>query len=113
MITDPAGTSAIELLVPAAPTLVELRRLPATFELAARIDAVSPPVARVLQTKVRTGTRSSIEARELLEGMGYPVMLAELGMRERYSQAFGTVPDELGEYENVLRELLAPEAVTA
>lgn len=103
-----AMTVCGELVVPAAPSLVELRRLPATFELAARVDAVAPVVARVLLTKVRAGTRSSGEARELLESMGYPVMAAQVSMWEAYAQAFGTVPADLGEYDRVLAELAAP-----
>jgi len=110
-----AMTVCGELLIPAAPSLVELRRLPATFELAARVDAISPVVARVLLTKVRAGTRSASEARELLEGMGYPVMATQVSMWEAYAQAFGTVPSDLGEYAQVLVELAAPvdEGVSA
>lgn len=100
-----------ELVIPTAPALAELRRLPATFELAARIDAVSPLSARVLLTKVRAGTNSAREARELLEQQGFPVMAAEVGLRERYAQSFGTVPSDIGEYAQVLAELQAPEAV--
>ena len=96
-----------ELVVPVAPSLIELRRLPATFQLAAKIDVISPVTARVLLCKVRSNTRSGIEARELLEQEegGLPVMAAQIGLREQYSQAFGTAPADLGEYEDVLAEL--------
>lgn len=94
-----------ELLVPVAPSLIELRRLPATFELAAKVDVLSPVTARVLLVKVRTGTRAATEARTLLEGMGLPVMAAQVSLRERYSGAFGTVPEHLGEYGQVLAEV--------
>lgn len=99
-----------ELLVPVAPSLIELRRLPATFQLAAKVDAISPITARVLLCKVRTNTRSAGEARELLESLDLPVMAAHIGLREQYSAAFGTAPADLGEYEDVLAELMAPAA---
>lgn len=103
-----------ELVVPVAPSLIELRRLPATFQLAAKVDVISPVTARVLLCKVRSGTRSGIEARELLEGLDLPVMAAQIGLREQYSQAFGTAPADLGEYAAVLAELTSTEAeVTA
>ena len=101
MVTD-------ELVIPTAPSLAEIRRLPATFELAARIDAISPLSARVLLTRVRAGTTSAKDARELLESQGFPVMAAEIRMREKYAQAFGTVPTDLGEYADVLTELQTP-----
>lgn len=94
-----------ELLVPVAPSLIELRRLPATFALAAKVDVVSPVSARVMLTKVRSGTRSAVDARTLLEEMGLPVMAAQVSLWESYAQAFGSVPDDLGEYQQVLAEL--------
>lgn len=108
MVTD-------ELLVPVAPSLIELRRLPATFQLAAKVDAISPITARVLLCKVRTNTRSATEARELLESLDLPVMATQIGLREQYMTAFGTAPADLGEYADVLAELMSPvgEEVTS
>jgi len=94
-----------ELLVPVAPSLIELRRLPATFELAGKVDVISPVTARVMLTKVRAKTRSAADARTLLEELGLPVMAAEVSLWESYAQAFGTVPRDLGEYSKVLDEL--------
>lgn len=94
-----------ELIVPVTPSLIELRRLPSTFELAGKIDVISPLAARVLLVKVRSGTRSAIEARTLLEDMGIPVMASQVSLWESYAQAFGTVPDDLKEYDAVLSEL--------
>jgi len=94
-----------ELLVPVAPSLVELRRLPATFDLAAKIDIVSPVSVRVLLCRVRSGTNSATEARQLLAELDLPVMTAQVSMWERYAQAFGSVPSALSEYEHVLAEL--------
>jgi chromosome partitioning protein len=104
MVTD-------HLVVPVTPSAVELRRLPATFDVAARVDAVSPVLASVLLTKVRPGTRSGGrgdqlgEARTLLGELDLPVMDAEVRLREVYPAAFGSVPRDLGEYAGVLAEL--------
>lgn len=98
MVTD-------ELIVPVAPSLIELRRLPATFQLAAKVDVLSPVTARVLLCKVRSGTRSAADARELLETLDLPVMEAQIGLREMYPNAFGSAPVDLGEYDQVLAEL--------
>jgi chromosome partitioning protein len=103
------------LVVPVTPSAVELRRLPATFDVAARVDAVSEVLASVLLVKVRPGTRSGGregqqgEARELLDGLGFPVMDAEVRLREAYAAAFGSVPRDLGEYALVLDELRREE----
>lgn len=96
-----------ELVVPVAPSLMEMRRLPATIELAAKIDVLSPVVARILLVKVRAGTRSAVDARELMEEMGLPVMAAQVSLWEAYPSAFGSVPADLLEYDAVLSELLA------
>lgn len=104
MVTD-------ELVIPVAPSPLDLRRLPATFNLAARIDAVSPVTARVVLVKVRKGTASARDARTLLEGMELPVMEASVSLWEQYSQAFGSLPEDLGEYADVLAELTAAEVV--
>lgn len=97
-----------ELVVPVAPSLIELRRLPATFELAAKVDVLSAVTARVLLVKVRTGTRAAGEARTLLEDLGLPVMAAQVSLWEAYAGAFGSVPDDLREYGQVLDELREP-----
>jgi chromosome partitioning protein len=98
MVTD-------QLIIPASPSLMDLRRLPSTVELAARIDAISPLTMRVLLCKVRPGTRSAAEARELLTGLGIPCMAAEVRLLESFAAAFGTPIDDLADYENVLTEL--------
>jgi len=101
-----------ELVVPVAPTPIELRRLAATFELAAEIDELSPVTARVLLVRTRAGTSSRTEARSYLEDdLGVPTMAAEIGLREAYALACGAVPADLGEYVAVLDELLDRESI--
>lgn len=103
MVTD-------ELIIPVAPSPIELEQLADTFALAAEVDAMSEVFAQVLLVKVRGGTRSSLEARAYLTDRNLPVMTAEVHLREAYSLAYGTVPAELGEYGPVLAELSAAAA---
>jgi chromosome partitioning protein len=94
------------LVVPTAPRPLELAELPATFDLAAEVDATHPLLAAVLLVQVRTGTRSALEARQLLtDDLGLPVFDAQTRLRESYALAYGTVPADLGDYEDVLTEI--------
>lgn len=95
------------LLIPVGPSPMELRRLGRTLDLATEVDALSPVYPRVLLTRLRAGTRSSTEAREILNEMEVPML--EVGIRrlEMYSLAMGSVPEDLGEYSAVLSELEA------
>jgi len=63
--------------------------------------------AQVLFVKVRRGTRSSVEARSYLTDRELPVMAAEIHLLESYPLAYGTVPQDLAEYEAVVKELAA------
>lgn len=97
-----------DLIIPTRPTGGDLRELDKVFEVAADIDAVHPLRAAVLLTQVRGGTTNEAEARELLDEQDMPVLSARVGMRKRYELAFGTAPlDDLGDYEDVLKELTA------
>ena len=95
-----------ELVIPVAPSPMELRRLSATVDLAAEIDAISPVAVSVLLAKVRANTRSAGEARQMLTDMGMPVLTASTHLWESYLLAWGTTPTDLGEYRAVLDELV-------
>jgi chromosome partitioning protein len=101
------------LVVPVAPSPIELRRLDATFDLAAEIDAISPVYARVLLCKVRAGTKSATESREMLADLGLPVYEAQTHLWEQYMLAWGTAPTDPGEYADVLAELRKIDAEVA
>lgn len=94
------------LVIPLAPSLVEVGRLGPTFDLAAEVDAVHPLVPRVLLTRVRTGTRSAREARALLNMKEVPTFSTEIPLRETYATAYGLTPTDLADYAEVLAELL-------
>jgi chromosome partitioning protein len=96
-----------DLVIPVAPSPMELEQLGDTFTLAAEVDAISETFAQVLLVKVRRGTVSSVQAREWLSAHELPVMAAELHLLEVYPIAYGTVPTDLAEYEAVVKELEA------
>lgn len=101
------------LIVPVAPSPIELRRLPATFDLAAEIDAIDPVFTSILLCKVRAGTRSADAARAWLDERDLPVMDAQTHLWEQYTLAWGSAPADLAEYDAILAELEAEEQVTA
>lgn len=102
------------LLVPLAPSLLEVARLGPTFEAAAEVEALHPVSVRVLLVRVRAGTRSARDARSALEapppdGLGLPTLKAAVHLRESYATAYGLIPPDLGEYRDVLAELLSTD----
>lgn len=93
-------------LLPIPPSLMDLDRLRPTLELLAEVEPLSPLGVQVLLTRVRRGTKSAKAAREVLAELGLAVLEAEIPLREGYATAFGLVPEDLGEYEAALEELL-------
>lgn len=96
------------VIVPVSPTGLDLNRLRPTFEVLAEMETVNPVDVGVLLTKVRRGTRSAREAREVLAELGYPVLDTEIPLAEAYAGSFGTAPDDLGKYADLLAELGEP-----
>lgn len=96
-----------QLVIPSAPSPMELREIAATVEVAEEVAATNDHLDySVLLVKVRTGTRSSVEAPKVLEELGLPVLTSSVRLMEDVSLAFGTVP-ELGDYKAVIEELTA------
>lgn len=93
------------LIVPVAPSPMELRRLSDTFNLAAEVDAVSPVWAHVLMCKVRENSRAAAEASAYLEGLDLPTFETRLHLWDAYLLAWGSAPEDLGEYAVLLDEL--------
>src|SRR5689334_9757060 len=102
-----AVLAAEAVLVPIAPTAVDVDRLRSTFELLAEIEPVHEVGVGVLLTKMRSGTNSAWDIREVLAEHNYPVMTTEIPLSELYAQSFRRVPADLGHYELLLKELLA------
>ena len=102
MVTD-------QLIVPASPRALDIVEIPTTFTLAAEIDAVSPVDAVVLLTQVRAATRSSVDVRAVLLERDIPTLRSQVRLREAFAGAYGTVPDSLMDYDDVLAELIGGE----
>ncbi len=93
------------VLVPVQPTLQELNRLRPTLELIAGC-APDEPEVHVLLTRVRAGTRSAREAREVLTGLGLSMLESEIPLPEAYGCGFGLIPPQWHRYGAVVDELL-------
>ena len=110
-ISRSAALAANFIIIPTSPTLVDLDRLRPTLELLAEVEEQQPFQVRVLLTRVRAGTVSVRTARELLaDEAELPLFEAMITLREFYGAAFGLVIENLGEYADVLQELIVAEA---
>jgi chromosome partitioning protein len=108
-ISGGAIRAADVVLVPLAPTLLDLTRLGPTGELVAQALAEMDrkPAVLVVLTRTRAGTRSRVAARFQLEADGWRVAAAEIPEREAIAQAAGMLPADLGAYEDLLAEVLS------
>jgi len=93
------------VIVPASPTGLDLNRLRPTFELLAELEPVHAVDVGVLLTKVRHGTLSAKGAREVLQELDYPVLDTCIPLLEMYAGSFGTMPEDLGQYAELVVEL--------
>ncbi len=91
-------------LVTVQPTVLDVDRLNATLELVGEARALNDDLeVRVLLTRVRKGTRSQRDVRDVL---GNDQLLAtEIPQREAIALAGGTVVRHLGDYSALLEEL--------
>jgi len=108
-IVRSAILAATDVLVPLAPSLMDINRLRPTIELIAAVERLNAPTIRVLLTRVRSNTRTSRLARGTLAELGVPVVEAEIPLLEAYVTGFGLVPPEGHRYGAVLDELLRQE----
>lgn len=101
-----AAVMAVDtVIVPASPTGLDLNRLMPTFELLAELEPVHAVNVGLLLTKVRRGTLSARSVREILAEVDYPVMNTEIPLAEMYAGSFGIAPVDLGQYEDLIKEL--------
>jgi chromosome partitioning protein len=95
------------VLLPVEPLLMDLDRLAASLDLIKEVRDVSNPSVSIVLTRVRSGTRSAREAREMLAETKLPVLKTEIPMLEAYGWGFGLVPPEGHRYGELLTELMA------
>lgn len=94
-----------DLVVPCAPSLMDVRELGRVLAMVDDVAAVHEVTPHVLLTKVRAGTTSAREARQGLVDQGVPLMVAQVSLREVYASVWGTAITDLGEYADVHTEL--------
>jgi len=99
MVTD-------HLVVPFAPSLMDVRELGRVLQMADDLAAIHVVATHLLLTKVRAGTNSARDARAGLATQGLPLLDAQVSLREAYANVWGTVIRDPGEYEDVLGELM-------
>lgn len=122
-----AALYADRLITPVGPEIAELRRMPATLQAVAEIDDHSPIVMSALLTRVHhlsVGKGAAREARQLLDGtlaqeeerdgvppeqrQGFDIFVQETEIprvASKYSDVWGTAPDDLGAYDRLADEL--------
>lgn len=96
-------------VVTVAPSLMEVDRLGHTFGLAGEVDALSPVAVQVLLTRVKPRSRSLAAAQAFLAEEGVPVLATRILERVAYQHAYGTTPNDLGQYDQVASELLSAD----
>lgn len=93
------------VLLPMAPSMMDLDRLKPTLALLADVAPQNEPNFRALLTRVRRGTTMSTAARQWLTALEVPVMAAEIPLREVFARALGELPQANTAYDAVLTEL--------
>lgn len=101
--------SATDVLIPLAPSLMDVNRLRPTLELIAALERLNAPPVKILLTKVRANTRTARLVREQLDELGMPVAACEIPLLEAYVTGFGMLPPNGHRYGALLDELLHNE----
>lgn len=100
------------LVVPARPQPMAVSEVPTTYDVAAEVatehDGLEVAVLLV-EAHGRSSNSMGGAAREALTDAGLPVLDAQIPSRKSYGLAFGTVPEDLGDYADVLAELMATD----
>lgn len=98
-----------ELLIPVQCTSGDIPETPKTLDLAAEVDEIHPINVSVLLTRVPTNDSgvSEADAREYFRQLDIPVMASRVRQIKAFANAKGSVPDDLLDYEWVLKELMS------
>jgi chromosome partitioning protein len=94
-----------DLIITAQCTDGDLLEVAKVYQMAAEVDMTHSLRAVVLLTKVRGGTNEEAEAREFLAELGLPVLKTVVPLRRDLGR-MRDAPADLGEYEDVLTELV-------
>jgi len=99
-----------EILIPCAPSPIEINRTTPVRDEIAEVRAVREKPARsaVLLNRCITRAHSTVDAREALLGLGYDVLNTAVPRREIYAQSFGMPIKQTGleVWRQVARDLV-------
>jgi chromosome partitioning protein len=99
-----------EILIPCAPSPIEINRTTPVREEIAEIEELrdKPPRSAVLLNRCISRAHSTANAREALEGLGYDVLPTAVPRLEVYAQSFGLQIPETGRsvWRNVAADLI-------
>ena len=89
---------ADEIVIPCAPTPIEINRTTATRDEIADVQEmrVTPARSAILLNRCVTRAHSTADAREALVNLGYDVLATAVPRREVYAQSFGMPIPETG-----------------
>jgi chromosome partitioning protein len=104
-IIKSACLAADTVIVPVAPTGLDVNRLRPTWDLLAEIELTHTIMAGVLLTKMRKRTIAARSVREILGEVDYPILDTEIPLAEMYAASFGQAPEDLGAYADLVQEL--------
>ena len=105
-ITASAARAVELVVVPVQPAVLDVARLSATLELVTGAWALNDALrVRVLLTRVRAGTRSRRDTREVIVEQGARVLETEIPQREAIGLAGGSLVADPGPYTPLLAEL--------
>jgi chromosome partitioning protein len=106
-----AALLAAEVAVVAVqPRHMDVDRIRPTLDLIAEVEPLNDLSFWMLLTQVRRITREGRDARAAMEGMGLPVLGAEIPQLGFYADAFGDPIADLADYKRAAAELLGEEA---
>lgn len=109
-IAQSALRYADEILIPCAPSPIEINRTSPVREEIAEIasDRATPARSAILLNRCISRANSTTDAREALHGLGYHVLETAVPRLEVYAQSFGMpIPDAgRGIWRSVARELV-------
>jgi chromosome partitioning protein len=96
------------VIVTLQPTVMDVDPLNATLDLIEEARALNDHLeVRVLLTRVRKGTRSQRDIREILDEDHVPLLTTEIPQREAIALSGGTTVADIAEYAQLLEELKA------
>ena len=102
---------ADEIVIPCAPTPIEINRTTPVRDEIAEVESLrdQAPRSAILLNRCITRAHSTADARQALQGLGFDVLATAVPRLETYAQSFGmAVPDVgLDVWRQVARDLIA------